>query len=89
MDCNTCPFTSKCECKCKKIEGSVETASEWIAEYKCRLCGGNHDGGWTGDAFLAMEHVSLEPNKTSEHNCVDGSYGISDFQGMRKREATV
>lgn len=75
MDCQTCAFAPKCECKCKDATETVETKSEWIAEYKCRLCG------------ETVGEDGKQSSITHVHHCSDGSYCAADFQGMRKREA--
>lgn len=65
-----------------------------ISVYKCRLCGRTYNESGTANKKLALSvtmAAALEnfhqdvmiPALTNVHSCEDGSYGISDFQGMK------
>lgn len=62
--------------------------------YKCRLCGKTYNESGTANRNLALSVTTaaslgnvhtdaMAPTLTSVHNCQDGSFGISDFQGMQ------
>lgn len=73
---------------------------EYRAIYKCRMCGEEFENGRTkgesianscviaisvlGDTIKCKSPVNLHEHYV--HNCKDGSFGFSDFIGMRKVE---
>ena len=72
---------------------------KYRAIYKCRLCGEQYEDGETGNdiAMMAVSVVTVKGSwfpKDSAigihlrniHYCEDGSYGLSDFQGMKKED---
>ena len=67
---------------------------KYKAIYKCRLCGERYEDGITGDSMAIMavstltvkEHGPIGIHLRNVHNCKDGSYGLSDFQGFKKEE---
>lgn len=80
-------------------KGGGEPVSEYRAIYKCRLCGESFvDYVHAKDEDAAAKkvidfslvysgaHVSRlkVPRNFQVHSCNDGSYGIADFQGMKK-----
>ena len=73
--------------------------SEYLAIYKCRMCGEEfedarmgRDIAYMGAAVLTVkEHFEPEGcaigiHRHNVHHCDDGSYGFSDFVGFRKVE---
>ncbi len=72
---------------------------EYRAIYKCRMCGEEYSYAVTGE-MVAMaltfaltvkdstENVryNLKLHRNGIHECKDGSFGFSDFIGMRKVE---
>lgn len=80
-------------------KGGGKPMSEYRAIYKCRLCGESFvDYVHAKDEDAAAKkvidfslvyggaHVSRlkVPRNFQVHSCNDGSYGIADFQGMKK-----
>lgn len=80
-------------------KGGGKSMSEYKAIYKCRLCGESFvDYVHAKDEDAAAKkvidfslvysgaHVSRlkVPRNFQSHSCNDGSYGIADFQGMKK-----
>ena len=81
-------------------KGGGEPVKGYMAIYKCRLCGKEFYHAGTdceGTASKAAMYTVLEssgitpqfesPNAPIQfdlHNCKDGSYGMADFQGMKK-----
>ena len=72
---------------------------EYMAIYKCRLCGKEFEYCRTGEIVAQALTVALSVNESTEHvryngklrrhtvhECSDGSYGISDFRGFKKIE---
>lgn len=69
--------------------------SEFVAIYKCRLCGeileGAHADTFSTAVQATASAVYNEPRAVQAprliefHICADGSVGITDFQGFRKR----
>ena len=72
---------------------------KYKAIYKCGLCGEQYEDAETGDniAMMAVSAVTVKgswfPNSSAVgihlrniHYCKDGSYGLSDFQGMKKED---
>lgn len=73
--------------------------AEYRAIYKCRMCGEEYLDAVTGEMVAMASTVALTINDTTEnvryngklhrygiHECKDGSFGFSDFIGMRKVE---
>lgn len=74
--------------------------SEYRAIYKCRLCGEKfynagtncEDTASKATMYTVLESSGITPQFESRnapiqfdlHNCKDGSYGMADFQGMKK-----
>ena len=72
----------------------------YMAIYKCRLCGkefchsgtGDRDTAATAAMYTVLESSGITPQFESPnapmqfefHSCKDGSYGMADFQGMKK-----
>ncbi|WP_337659210.1 hypothetical protein [Eisenbergiella tayi] len=63
--------------------------------FKCRLCGELFNGGVASSELNALEtttdacfgiksEVFNAPQIKEVHLCVDGSYGVADFQGRKK-----
>lgn len=81
-------------------KGGGKPVSEYRAIYKCRLCGEEFYNAGTGDEdtaskatmYTVLESSGITPQFESRnapiqfdlHNCKDGSYGMADFQGMKK-----
>lgn len=73
---------------------------EYRSVYKCRLCGESFEGRGANHELSAKEAVTavifnedtygtLEGkclSKHEMHSCRDGSFGFSDFQGLKKME---
>lgn len=71
---------------------------EYRAVYKCRLCGEEYTGTRTMDVIIALQSTAALCNEEyfypkgsgigvhryDCHYCKDGSYGLADFQGLRK-----
>lgn len=72
--------------------------AEYRAIYKCRMCGEEFEDGRTGGGIAAylsvcvltikenfnMEDFAIGVYRYKTHDCKDGSFGFSDFVGMRK-----
>lgn len=81
-------------------KGGGEQVSEYRAIYKCRLCGEEFYNAGTSDEdtaskatmYTVLESSGITPQFESRnapiqfdlHSCKDGSYGMADFQGMKK-----
>lgn len=73
---------------------------EYRAIYKCRMCGEEYSDAATGEMVAMALTVALTVKDSTEnvryngnhlcrhgfHACKDGSFGFSDFIGMRKVE---
>lgn len=72
---------------------------EFRAIYKCRMCGEEYSDAVTGEMVAMALTVALTVKDSTEnvryngklhrhgiHECKDGSFGFSDFIGMRKVE---
>lgn len=73
--------------------------AEYRAIYKCRMCGGEYSTAGAGEniAFQSIVGITSKDffypkgsgiglHRHDVHNCKDGSFGFSDFIGMRKVE---
>lgn len=81
-------------------KGGGEPVSEYRAIYKCRLCGEEfynagtscEDTASKATMYTVLESSGITPQFESRnapiqfdlHSCKDGSYGMADFQGMKK-----
>ena len=67
---------------------------EYRAIYKCRLCGERYKSVSAGKrtalqssikACLGYSSAPQAPLMADVHLCKDGSYGIADFEGFKKK----
>lgn len=70
------------------------------ATYKCRLCGeafvdsSTKNEDFAGDSIIALrtrdkyssEYFTLDAYRYARHHCADGSLGMADFQGFKKKD---
>ncbi len=67
---------------------------DYVSIYKCRLCGRIIKGVHTGQSMAVKTTVDATNNEQKEgpmsprlieyHTCMDGSIGLTDFQGFKK-----
>jgi hypothetical protein len=80
-------------------KGGGEPVSEYRAIYKCRLCGtvfvhhthaNDEDGAAKKIVDFALFYSGADVHRRKIplilqlHKCSDASYGVADFQGMKK-----
>lgn len=70
------------------------------ATYKCRLCGETFVDSSTGDENLVTDAIfelwtkdsyfpkgcGIGVHRCVAHHCPDGSWGMADFQGFKKKD---
>lgn len=67
----------------------------YYAIYKCRLCGKEYDRASAPNVDTVVRHFKvlighgakefMQVEKTDMHKCVNGDFGLADFQGFVKK----